>query len=109
MNLNDGSAAEKFIFSLWRAGKYKLSLLSAYLHYCKANAIACVPPRIKPTIRALRDFEQKKIDMIISCGRKNGAIRNINEPEIGLRLKTVTNSKQEFLAIQKWRKMEGIF
>jgi integrase len=68
INLDDTVATEKFILSLEAASKYKQTLLLAYLHYCKANALVWVPPRIKVKSAPITVPTEERIDKIISAG-----------------------------------------
>jgi integrase len=53
-----------------RAGKYKLTLLSAYFYYCKANGIAWTPPRIKARSSPIIVPTEERIDKIIGAGNQ---------------------------------------
>ncbi len=67
-NLDNPAETEKHILSLPNAAKYKATLLSAYLYYCKANAVSWVPPRIKARSSPVTVPTEERIDRIISAG-----------------------------------------
>ena len=60
---------EKYILSLSKASKYKLTLLCAYFHYCKANGINWGPPRIQGQSAPIIVPTEERIDRIISTAR----------------------------------------
>ena len=67
-NLNNSRETETFILGLDNAGKYKVTLLSAYFYYCKANKIEWVPPRIKAQSAPIVIPTEERIDKIIGAG-----------------------------------------
>jgi len=70
-NLDYPHETEKYILSLSKANKYKTTLLSAYLHYCRANGIDWVQPRLKSQSIPIVVPTEERIDKIISrCSLK---------------------------------------
>jgi integrase len=57
---------ERFILSMKNASKYRSSLLMTYMHYCKANGIAWVPPHLKTSSAPICVPTEERIDKIIS-------------------------------------------
>jgi integrase len=70
-NLDNPRVTENYVLSLEKTNKYKMTLLSAYMHYCKANAISWVPPRLKCESVPIIVPTEERIDKIISrCSLK---------------------------------------
>lgn len=46
-DLGNPLVTENYVLSLERANKHKVTLLSAYLHYCSAKGVRWVPSRLK--------------------------------------------------------------
>jgi len=62
---------ENYVLSLEQINKYKVTLLSAYPHYCSANGIKWVPPRLKCESMPTVVPTEERIDRIISrCSLK---------------------------------------
>jgi integrase len=70
VNLDNTVETENFILKLNNASKYKLTLLSTYMWYCKANSIAWQCPRIKARSAPIIVPTEQRIDMIISSARQ---------------------------------------
>jgi integrase len=68
--LDSPEETEKYILSLDKTNKYKQTLLLAYFHYCKANGINWVPPRLKGQSAPIVIPTQERIDRIISSGNQ---------------------------------------
>jgi integrase len=68
VNLDNSLETETFILQLSNASKYKLTLLSAYTWYCKANGITWICPRIKVRSAPIVVPAEERIDKIISAG-----------------------------------------
>jgi integrase len=67
VNLDDSIKTEKYILSLDKASKYKLTLLSAYMHYTRANNIDWKCPRIKASSAPITVPTEERIDKVISA------------------------------------------
>ena len=71
---------ENYVLSLEKTNKYKMTLLSAYLHYCSANGICWVPPRLKCESVPIVVPTEERIDRIISrCSLKYITIFQISK------------------------------
>ena len=69
--LDNPNETEKYILSLNNASKYKQTLLCAYVHYCRANGISWVSPRIQGQSAPILVPTEERIDKIISrCSLK---------------------------------------
>ena len=70
-DLNSPLVTENYVLSLEKTNKYKVTLLSAYMHYCSANGIRWVPPRLKCESMPIVVPTEERIDRIISrCSLK---------------------------------------
>ena len=70
-DLDSPLVTENYVLSLEKTNKYKVTLLSAYLHYCLANGIKWVPPRLKCESMPIVVPTEERIDRIISrCSLK---------------------------------------
>jgi integrase len=79
-NLDNPRVTENFVLSLEKSNKYKMTLLSAYLHYCSANGICWVPPRLKCESVPIVVATEERIDRIISrCSLKYITIFQISK------------------------------
>jgi integrase len=66
--------------SLEKTNKYKMTLLSAYTHYCLANGICWGPPRLKCELNPIVVPTEERIDKIISrCSLKFVTIFQISK------------------------------
>jgi integrase len=68
VNVDNPVETEKYILAIDGASKYKVTLLSAYLYYCKANNITWIPPRIKARSAPIIVPTEERIDKIIGVG-----------------------------------------
>ena len=69
--MDNSFETEKYVLSLNNANKYKSTLLSAYQHYCLANKITWVQPRIKCQSAPIIVPTEERIDKIIGrCSLK---------------------------------------
>ncbi len=70
VNIENSFETEKYILSL-NASKYKSTLLMAYMHFCRSNAIAWTPPILKTQSMPIAVPTEERIDKIIGrCSLK---------------------------------------
>jgi len=80
VDLNDPHETENYVLSLQKSNKYKMTLLSAYLHYCLANGIRWNPPSLKCENVPIIVPTEERIDRIISrCSLKYITIFQISK------------------------------
>jgi integrase len=65
-DLNDPMNVERYVFGIDVTNKYRNALFDAYAHYCTANSIEWVRPRVKPEKAPIKLPTEENIDKIIS-------------------------------------------